>query len=81
MVAEAEPSFFADPKRLIQTAIAVVLLLIAIYVLVPRLFDLQDALDKIGEGIHYGSRLGVVFCVGACSPPTSRSSAASSARR
>lgn len=64
MVAEDEPSFFADPKRLIQTAIAVVLLLIAIYVLVPRLFDLQDALDKIGEGDPLWIALGVVFCVG-----------------
>jgi uncharacterized protein (TIRG00374 family) len=62
MVAEAEPSFFADPKRLIQTAIAVVLLLVAIYVLVPRLFDLQDALGKIGDGDPVWIALGVVFC-------------------
>jgi putative heme transporter len=64
MVAEAEPSFFADPKRLIQTAIAVVLLLIAIYVLVPRLFDLQDALGKIGEGDPVWIAVGVICCVG-----------------
>src|SRR5215218_1313807 len=50
MLAEAEPSFFADPKRLIQTGVAVVLLLVAIYVLVPRLFDLQDAIGGIEEG-------------------------------
>jgi uncharacterized protein (TIRG00374 family) len=63
MVGEAEPSFFANPKRLIQTAIAVVLLLVAIYVLVPRLFDLQDALDKIGEGDPIWIGVGVVCCV------------------
>jgi len=63
MVAEAEPSFFANPKRLIQTGIAVVLLLVAIYVLVPRLFDLQDALDKIGEGDPVWIAIGVVCCV------------------
>jgi uncharacterized protein (TIRG00374 family) len=63
IVAEAEPSFFADPKRLIQTAVAVVLLLVAIYVLVPRLFDLQDALGKIGDGDPLWIALGVVFCV------------------
>ncbi len=63
IVAEAEPSFFADPKRLIQTAVAVVLLLVAIYVLVPRLFDLQDALGKIGEGDPLWIALGVVFCI------------------
>jgi len=63
MVAEAEPSFFADPKRLIQTAVAVVLLLVAIYVLIPRLFDLQDALGKVGDGNPLWIALGVVFCV------------------
>jgi uncharacterized protein (TIRG00374 family) len=63
IVAEAEPSFFADPKRLIQTAVAVVLLLVAIYVVVPKLFDLQDALGKIGDGDPLWIALGVVFCV------------------
>ena len=50
MLAESEPSFFANPKRLIQTGVAVVLLLVAIYVLVPKLFDLQDAWGKVKEG-------------------------------
>jgi conserved hypothetical protein len=63
MLAESEPSFFADPKRLIQTGVIVVLLLVAIYVLVPRLFDLQDALGKIGDGDPVWIGLGVVFCV------------------
>ena len=64
MVAEAEPSFFADPKRLIQTLIAVILLVLAIYVLIPRLFDLQDAVAKIGDGDPLWIALGVVFCIG-----------------
>ena len=63
IVAEAEPSFFADPKRLIQTGVAVVLLLVAIYVLVPKLFDLQDALGKIDQGDPLWIALGVAFCV------------------
>jgi uncharacterized protein (TIRG00374 family) len=63
IVAEAEPSFFADPKRLIQTAIAVVLLLVATYVLVPKLFDLQDALGKIDQGDPVWIALGLFFCV------------------
>jgi uncharacterized protein (TIRG00374 family) len=50
MVEEAEPSFFANPKRIIQTVVAVILLTVAIYVLIPKLFDLEDALGKIGEG-------------------------------
>ncbi|HEY3191657.1 MAG TPA: lysylphosphatidylglycerol synthase transmembrane domain-containing protein [Solirubrobacterales bacterium] len=64
MIAEAEPSFFANPKRLIQTAVAVVLLLVAIYVLIPRLFDLQDAIDKMGEGDPLWIAVGVVCCIG-----------------
>jgi uncharacterized protein (TIRG00374 family) len=63
MVAEAEPSFFADPKRLIQTGIAVVLLLVAVYVLIPKLFDLQDALGKIDQGDPVWIAVGVVCCV------------------
>jgi uncharacterized protein (TIRG00374 family) len=64
MVAEAEPSFFADPKRLIQTFIAVILLVVAIYVLIPRLFDLQDAIGKIGDGDPVWIAIGVACCVG-----------------
>src|SRR2546423_1518574 len=46
---EAEPSFFADPKRIAQTLVVVLLLVAAIYVLLPRVFDTQNALDKLGE--------------------------------
>jgi uncharacterized protein (TIRG00374 family) len=63
MLAEAEPSFFADPKRLIQTAVAVVLLLVAIYVLVPKLFDLQDAIGKLGHGNPVWIAIGIACCV------------------
>jgi uncharacterized protein (TIRG00374 family) len=63
VVAEAEPSFFADPKRLIQTGIAVVLLLVAIYVLVPRLFDLQDAIGRIEEGDPLWIGVGLLSCL------------------
>jgi uncharacterized protein (TIRG00374 family) len=64
IVAEAEPSFFADPKRLIQTFVAVILLVVAIYVLIPRLFDLQDAIGKIGDGDPIWIATGVACCVG-----------------
>jgi uncharacterized protein (TIRG00374 family) len=46
---DAEPSFFADPKRLVQTLVVVLLLVAAIYVLLPRVFDTQNALDKLGD--------------------------------
>jgi uncharacterized protein (TIRG00374 family) len=64
IVAEAEPSFFADPKRIAQTLVAVVLLVVAIYVLIPRLFDLENAIDKIGEGDPLWIIVGLVCCVG-----------------
>ena len=46
---EAEPSFFADPKRLIQTGRRRPLV-VAIYVLFPKIVGLEDALDKIDQG-------------------------------
>lgn len=45
-----EPSFFGDPKRLVQTGIAVVLLTVAIYVLLPKIVGLDDALSKVEDG-------------------------------
>jgi uncharacterized protein (TIRG00374 family) len=65
MVAEAEPSFFADPKRLIQTGVAVVLLLVAIYVLLPKVIGLKGALHQIEEGDPVWIAVGVAFCVAA----------------
>ena len=47
---EAEPRFFADPKRIVQTVIAVVLLVVAIYVLLPKIVGLDDALSKVDDG-------------------------------
>jgi uncharacterized protein (TIRG00374 family) len=64
MVADAEPSFFSEPKRLIQTLVAVVLLTVAIYVLIPKLFDLQDAIGKIGDGDPIWIAIGIVCCAG-----------------
>jgi uncharacterized protein (TIRG00374 family) len=63
VVAEAEPSFFADPKRLIQTLIAVILLVIAIYVLFPKVVGLQDAISKIEEGDPIWIAVGLLCCV------------------
>jgi uncharacterized protein (TIRG00374 family) len=65
IVAEAEPSFFADPKRLVQTGIAVVLLVVAIYVLVPKIIGLEGALDKIKDGDPVWIGVGVGFCAAA----------------
>jgi uncharacterized protein (TIRG00374 family) len=48
---------------LIQTLVAVVLLTVAIYVLIPRLFDLQDAIAKIGDGDPIWIAIGIACCV------------------
>jgi uncharacterized protein (TIRG00374 family) len=56
-----EPSFFASPKRLIQTLVAVVLLTVAIYVLFPKIVGLEDAIGKIGEGDPVWITIGIAF--------------------
>ena len=61
MVDEAEPSFFADPKRLVQTFVAVILLVVAIYVLFPRVVGLEGALEKIGDGNSLWIAIGIAF--------------------
>ena len=61
MVEEAEPSFFADPKRLIQTFVAVILLVVAIYVLFPKVVGLEGALNKIRDGDPLWIGLGIAF--------------------
>ena len=60
-----EPSFFEDPKRLIQTGVAVVLLIVAIYVLFPKIVGLEDVWGTIKSGDPFWIALAVAFNVGA----------------
>jgi uncharacterized protein (TIRG00374 family) len=46
---ETEPSFFASPKRILQTVVVVLVLLAAIYILLPRLVGIQDALGSLDD--------------------------------
>ena len=48
-VEEAEPSFFEDPSQLLKTLIIVVVLVAAIYIAVPKIAGLEDAIAKLGE--------------------------------
>ena len=45
-----EPRFFEDPKRLAQTALFVVVVVVGIYFLVPQIAGFDDGLEKLGEG-------------------------------
>jgi len=44
-----EPSFFGDPKRLVQTAVVVLVLIGAIYVLLPKLVGVENGLNRLGS--------------------------------
>ncbi len=47
---DEEPSFFADRRRLIQSALAVLALVFAIYFLLPQLVGVEDGLRRMGRG-------------------------------
>jgi uncharacterized protein (TIRG00374 family) len=44
---EEEPSFFTDPKRLAQTGLIVLLLIVGIYFLLPNVVGLESALARL----------------------------------
>jgi uncharacterized protein (TIRG00374 family) len=46
---ETEPSFFASPKRLLQTVVVVLVLLAAIYILLPRIVGIKGAIGQLGD--------------------------------
>ena len=58
---DAEPSFFQDPRRLIQTGLVVAVLVAAIYVLLPSLAGFDDAISKLDEGTWYWYVIAVGF--------------------
>jgi uncharacterized protein (TIRG00374 family) len=60
-IGDEAASFFADPKRLIETFVAVILLVVAIYVLFPRVVGLEGALESIGDGDPLWIGLGIAF--------------------
>jgi putative heme transporter len=57
-----EPSFF-DPKRMLQTFAIVVVLVVAIYVLLPNLVGLEDAVEKLGQADAVWLMVGLAFTV------------------
>ena len=45
-----EPRFFEDPKKIAHTIIVVVLLVVAIYFLLPTLVGVEDGIAELGRG-------------------------------
>ena len=45
-----EPSFFEDPKRLLQTMAAVLVVVAGIYLLLPRIVGIEDEVRQLGSG-------------------------------
>ena len=61
---EEEPSFFADPKRLAQTGLFVVLIIAAIYLLFPAVVGLEGGIEKLSEGDPVWITVAVIMSVG-----------------
>ncbi len=57
------PSLLEDPGRVALTALVVLLLFAAIYVLLPKLIGLEDAIEKLAEGDWRWFALAVGFNV------------------
>jgi uncharacterized protein (TIRG00374 family) len=60
---ETEPSFFASPKRLLQTFAVVLVLLGAIYILLPRIVGIQDTLGQLSDAAPGWLIVALVFDV------------------
>jgi uncharacterized protein (TIRG00374 family) len=60
---EAEPSFFAQPRRIAQTLLIVLILVAAIYVLLPKIVGLDDALATLDQGNPWWIAAAVAFNV------------------
>jgi len=60
-VEEAEPSFFAQPRRIAQTLLVVLILVGAIYVLLPKIVGIEDALATLDQGNPWWIAVAVAF--------------------
>ncbi len=60
---ETDPSFFEDPKRLLQTAAAVIVLIAAIYFLFPKLVGVDDGFRRLRDGDTLWIAIAVGFSV------------------
>ena len=59
---DGEPNFL-DPKRIIQTLVIVLVLVAGIYILLPKLVGLEDAIAKVDDGDPFWIAVAFVFTV------------------
>jgi uncharacterized protein (TIRG00374 family) len=60
---EAEPTFFENPKRIAQTGLIVLLLVLGIYVLLPRILEDQNASARLADANVAWIIVAVAFAV------------------
>lgn len=58
-----EPSFFEDPKKIIQTFVVVLLLVGGIYFLLPALVGVEEAIAELGRGDRTWIGVALAFSV------------------
>ena len=56
-----EAMSFFTPRRMIQTAVIVVVLTAAIYIFIPKIADLESAFDKIGDADPFWIGMAIAF--------------------
>ena len=47
---DEEPRFFDSPKRIVQTIVIAVVLVVAIYLILPQILDAEEGIEKLGDG-------------------------------
>src|SRR4051794_1732827 len=60
-IEERGAALLRDRRRVISLIVAVVLLIVAIYVVLPKVFDAGDALDKLDEATWYWLVIAAAF--------------------
>ncbi len=58
-----EPSFFEDPGQILKTMLIVVVLVAAIYIVVPKIAGLEDGIAKLGEARRSWIAVGVLATI------------------
>jgi uncharacterized protein (TIRG00374 family) len=61
---DEEPKFFDSPKRIAQTIVIVIVVLVAIYLLLPQVVGVEDGLNTIADGDPWWLAIALLFGFG-----------------